>query len=123
MSAERKRRKEGKLRKTSSKKSSKKRQLPPVGANSLWVDICKELDLQGFKLYTQFKDVMILTKNNCLDKSDPDSVLFDEFLDRLRDRKNTDDDWNLLRTKCSYYAMGDAGWVERGFDDPNVTHL
>jgi len=41
--------------------------LPPVGANSLWVDICKKDDLPRFTLYNQFEDIMILTENNRLD--------------------------------------------------------
>ena len=62
----------------------------PIGANSLWVDIYKEDDLLGFTLYNQFEDVIILTENNRLDQSDPDAIIFDEFLDRLRDGKNTE---------------------------------
>ena len=37
-------------------------QLSPIGANSLWIDICKGDDLYGFGLYQQFTDVIILEK-------------------------------------------------------------
>ena len=99
-------------------------QLPPVGQNSLWIDICKEPeDIYGYALYNQFDDVIILEENNRLDRSDPDAVLFDEFLNRLRNRENTTEDWNLLRKKCSYCSIGHAGWVNKGFEEDNVIHL
>ena len=49
---------------------------------------------------------MILTENNRLDKNNPNAVEFQSFLSRLRDGKNTEEDWNTFRKKCSYYAMG-----------------
>ena len=67
-------------------------QLPPIEANSLLKDICKEDNLPGFTLYNQFNDVIILTKNNRLNHTDSDAVIFNEFLDRLRDSKNTEQD-------------------------------
>ena len=51
-------------------------QLPPVGGNSLWIDICKEEDLYGYNLYQLFSDVICLEENNWLDKNDPDTLLF-----------------------------------------------
>ena len=42
-------------------------QLSPVGANSLWVNTCKEDNLLEFASCNQFNDVMILVENNRLD--------------------------------------------------------
>jgi hypothetical protein len=98
-------------------------QLPPVGSNSLWINISTNEDLLGYLLYSQFDDVIILEENNRLDKNDDDAVLFDNFLNRLRDGINTEDDWNILRTKCSYCSIGHAGWVSRGFEGNDVIHL
>ena len=67
-------------------------QLLLVGGNSLWIDICKEEDLYGYNLYQLFPDVIYLEENNRLDKNDPDTLLFQEFLIRLRNRENTEDD-------------------------------
>ena len=74
----------------------------------MWVDICKEDNLPGFTLYNQFEDVMILTENNRLDQSNSDAIIFDELLDSLRNGKNTEQDWNILCKKCSYYSIGAA---------------
>ena len=98
-------------------------QLPPVGSNSLWIDICKDEDLYGFGLYKQFTDVVILEENNRLDKNDPDAVLFEQFLSRLRDGENTDEDFELLRTKCSYHTMGHDQWIEKGFEDNETINI
>ena len=55
-------------------------QLPLVGSNSLWIDISTNDDLLGYLLYLQFDDVIILEKNNRLDRNDEDAVAFDNFL-------------------------------------------
>ena len=67
--------------------------------------------------------MVILEENQRLDKDDPDAILFEEFLIRLRDGLNNDDDYNLLRAKCSYYSMGDTKWKNNGFDDNDTIHI
>ena len=47
--------------------------------------MCKEDDLSGHALCNQFNNLIILTENNRLNHTDPDAVIFDKFLDRLRD--------------------------------------
>eukprot|EP00957_Ditylum_brightwellii_P161058 12262063-Ditylum_brightwellii.AAC.1 len=47
---------------------------------------------RGFNVYRLFISVVELVGNNRLGRSDPDAVLFYDFLWRLRDRKNTDED-------------------------------
>ena len=37
---------------------------------------------------------------------DPDVVEFQLFLLKLRDGKNTEEDWNTFRKKYSYYVIG-----------------
>ena len=83
--------------------------LPPASMSTMWIDICQEDDLLGFNLRKQFNDVIKLTENKRLDPQDEDALIFDEFLDRLRDGKNTDNDWNTLREKCSHCSMGGEG--------------
>ena len=99
-------------------------QFPPVGANSLWIDICnKPDDIQGYCLYRLFTDCILLTETNRLDRNDPNYEAFESILHRLRDGLNTEEDWNLIREKCSYFSMGREKWIERGFDDKNVVHM
>lgn len=98
-------------------------QLPPVGGNSLWVDISSGVDLVGYSLFTHFDDIIVLEENNRLDMNDPDAVIFDDFLMRLRDGKNTEDDWNLLRSKYSKFTMGFDEWKRRGFENEEALHL
>ena len=76
-----------------------------------------------YLLYLQFDNVIILEENNRLDCNDKDAVAFDNFLNRLRNRNNIEDDWNLLHTKYSYYSIEHAGWVNRGFEGNDVIHL
>ena len=57
--------------------------------------------------------MVILEENNRLDKNDPDAVLFEQFLSRLRNGENTDEDFELLRAKCSYHTMGHDQWIEK----------
>eukprot|EP00957_Ditylum_brightwellii_P192621 14665463-Ditylum_brightwellii.AAC.1 len=58
-------------------------QLPPVKGQTL-----------------MFTSVVELVENNRLDRSDPDAVLFYDFLQRLWDGKNTEEDWMILQQKC-----------------------
>ena len=83
-------------------------QLPPVGSNSLWIDISKNKNLLGYLLYLQFDDVIILEENNRLDISNSNTVKSDEFLNRLHNGNNDESDWNLLYKKYSYYSIGHA---------------
>ena len=64
-----------------------------------------------------------MDKNNRLDKNDPDTVLFDVFLNRLKNGVNTKDDWNILCRKCSYCSIGHTGWINRGFENNDVIYL
>ena len=72
------------------------------------------------RIYYHYK---IDKKNNRVDTTDPDAVKFDTFLDRLRDGENTKEDYNILREKCSIFAMGVEAWKSKGFNDDDVTHL
>ena len=45
------------------------------------------------------------------------------FLLRLRNSENTDDDFELLRTKCSYYTIGHNEWIEKGFEDDDIISI
>ena len=98
-------------------------QLPTIRSNSLWIDICKDDDLYGFGLYQQFIDVIILEENNRLDLNDPDAVLFEQFLSRLHNGENTDDDFELLCTKYSYYTIEQNEWIEKGFEDNDIISI
>lgn len=66
---------------------------------------------------------MTLDENNRLDKIDLDAVLFDKILNRLRNRVNTKDDWNILHRKCIYCSTGHTGWINRGFKNNNAMYL
>ena len=41
----------------------------------------------------------------------------------MHNGENTEDDWNLLRTKCSYFSMEPNGWKDNGFEEKDVIHL
>ena len=71
-------------------------QLPLVGFNSLLINISTNEDLFGYLLYSQFDDVVILEENNRLDRNDDDAILFNNFLNRLQDENNTEEDQNIL---------------------------
>eukprot|EP00957_Ditylum_brightwellii_P141592 10786664-Ditylum_brightwellii.AAC.1 len=76
-------------------------QLPSVKGQTLWNQNSSKADnSRGFNVYRLFSLVVKLVGNNRLDRSDPDEVLFYDFLQRLRDEKNTEDDWHMLRQKC-----------------------
>ena len=64
--------------------------------------------------------MIILEKNNKLDRNDDNTVLFDNFFNRLQDRNNTEEDWNILQTKCS---IGHASWVSCSFENNDTMHL
>ena len=64
-----------------------------------------------------------MNENNRLDKSDPDTVVFEDFLLRLRDGLNDFNNFELLRKKRSYDTIGPDGWKIRGFKSEDIMHL
>ena len=80
-------------------------QLPPVQADSLWVDglkpSTKQEDKNGNTIYNQFSDVVILKENNRLDSNDPESEDFNKILEKLKDGKLDKESRKILITKCS----------------------
>eukprot|EP00957_Ditylum_brightwellii_P058534 4438332-Ditylum_brightwellii.AAC.1 len=76
--------------------------LPPVQDQTLWNHTSSKTDdSRGFNVYRLFISAVELVDNNRLGRSDPDAVLFYDYLQRLRDVKNTEEDWQILRQKCS----------------------
>ena len=71
-------------------------QMPPVMANSILTDVRTGDDLTGWNLCAEFITIIKLTENKRLDATDPDAVAFDNFLDKLRDSENMEEDWNIL---------------------------
>lgn len=43
-------------------------------------------------MHTQFEDIIILIENNGVASLNPDSIVFNKFLDQLKDEKNMDKD-------------------------------
>eukprot|EP00957_Ditylum_brightwellii_P126004 9606666-Ditylum_brightwellii.AAC.1 len=73
-------------------------QLPSVQDQTLWNHNSSNADdLRCFNVYRLFTSAVELVENNRLDRSDPDVVLFCDFLQRSRDGKNTEEDWQILR--------------------------
>ena len=65
-------------------------QLSPLQSDSLWVEgvpSTKQEDKDGNTIYGQFNDVVVLKENNRLNATDPESMDFNETLERVRDRK------------------------------------
>ena len=93
-------------------------QLPPVQADSLWVDglkpSTKQDDKNGNIIYNQFSDVVILKENNRLDSNDPESEDFNKILEKVRDGKLDEESRLKLITKCSMYKMGMLKFGLRG---------
>ena len=50
-------------------------------------------------------------------------VLFEQFLLRLRNGENTDNNFKLLCTKCSYYTIEHNKQIEKGFEDDNIISI
>ena len=99
-------------------------QLPPVKGQTLWNQNSSNADdSRGFNVYRMFTSVVELVENNRLDRSDPDAVLFYDFLQRLRDGKNTEEDWLILRQKCSRFSKGFQRWEAEGFNSPECVNL
>ena len=68
-------------------------------------------------------DAVVLKENNWLDESDPDNVLFNNILEKLREGKVTEDDIYFSISKCSMYRMGVSTLKSRGFNDDGLSHL
>ena len=65
----------------------------------------------------------MLKKNNRLDKNDPEAVQFNNFLNSLYYSENTENDWNLLCYKCSYFSIGNDEQTRRGFEKNDAVYL
>eukprot|EP00957_Ditylum_brightwellii_P054080 4096408-Ditylum_brightwellii.AAC.1 len=99
-------------------------QLPHVQGQTLWDhNFSTTDDSRGFNVYKLFTSVVELVANNRLDRSDPDAVLFHDILQRLRDVKNTEDDWQILKQKCSRFSKGFQRWDAEGFNSPECVNL
>ena len=104
-------------------------QLPPVAADPLWdKGNDKGIKSYGYQQYMNFESVIGLTENRRINKDDPTSAYFEEFLLTLRDAEVTEEDYNYIRHKCSRYSMGPKGnglieWNERGFERHDAVHL
>ena len=81
-------------------------QLPPVLANPLWTKrTTGASNTNGYALYNLFENVVKLTANQRIISGQDE---FKEFLLRLRDGSNTEDDWNWITNKCSYINKSSA---------------
>ena len=66
---------------------------------------------------------MFLKENNRLDKNDPQSVVFNQILDNIRDGKITEEDAKIIRETCSRYDMGEEKFKKAGFEEDGIMHL
>ena len=100
-------------------------QLPPVKGKCLWDKKPRNQspDWFGSILYNKFTTAIKLIQSNRLDKSDPESIFFEKFLDRLRNGTNTREDWVYFRDRGSRDTIGQCEWKERGFDNIDTVHL
>ena len=42
---------------------------------------------------------------------------------RLCNSENTNEDFELLWIKCSYYTIEHNSWIEKGFEDNNIMNI
>eukprot|EP00957_Ditylum_brightwellii_P093425 7114897-Ditylum_brightwellii.AAC.1 len=99
-------------------------QLPPVQGQTLWNQNSSNVDdSRGFNVYRLSSSVVEFVENNRLDKSDPDAVLFYDFLQRFRDGGNTEEDWQILRQRCSRFSKGFQRWEAEGFNSLECVNL
>ena len=98
-------------------------QLPPVQGNCLWNKKAKlgSKNWEGFLAYQLFDTAMKLVENKRLDFSDPEAVRYNDFLKRVRDGKNTIEDWKYITGLCSQHSMPRSRWTAFSGDD--VVHL
>jgi len=98
-------------------------QLPPVRGQPLYSGGRNCDEVSRLLYFQHFTSVIELVESKRVDTTDPDSVWFREFLDRLADAVVTEDDYNKLCSRCSKHSMGLVQWSNLGFNDPNITHL
>ena len=79
-------------------------------------------DLNGWNLHAEITTIMKLTQNKRLDTTDPDALMFDKILEKLRDGENMEEHWIILRGKRNLLAMGLDAWKNKGVNDDDVTH-
>ena len=73
-------------------------QLPPSGANSLWIYACQCDDLVSWILCKYFSNVIKWTEKK-LDNAHLDAVVINQILDEVRDSENAEEDWSTLCEK------------------------
>ena len=101
-------------------------QLPPVRADALWVDNTSSKNEErrnGSILYRSFTECLFLKENNRLDRNDPQSVVFNQILDNIRNGKITEEDAKIIRKTCSRYGMGHEKFKKAGFEEDGLMHL
>jgi len=100
-------------------------QLPPVKGKCLWDNKPKNQspDWFGYMLYKEFHTAIKLIKSNRLDRSDPDALKYERFLDCLQDGKNTQNDWEYFRKLGSKESLNVSQWTSRGFNEQDTVHL
>lgn len=75
-------------------------QLPPVSDKPLYhAKPSHPIGEQGYYAYMMFNHVVTLTVNQRVKGTDPDQILFRDFLLRLRNGEMSEDDWKLLLTR------------------------
>ena len=70
--------------------------LPPERANIPQTVMCQVYDLTSSSLCKEITVVVKLTENKRLDSTNQNAVIFDQFLDRLRDGESVKEDWNVF---------------------------
>eukprot|EP00957_Ditylum_brightwellii_P121345 9253879-Ditylum_brightwellii.AAC.1 len=99
-------------------------QPPLIQGQTLWNHNSSNADdSRGFNVYKLFTSAVVLVENNRLDKSDPDAVLFYDFLQRLRDGRSTEEDWQILRHKGNKFSKEFQRWDADGFNSPECVNL
>ena len=75
-------------------------QLPPVCAKPLYhAKPSNPVGEQGYYAYMMFTNVVTLSVNQRVKGSDPEQIVFRDFLLRLRHGETTKEDWQLLLTR------------------------
>ena len=98
-------------------------QLPPVKGKPLYSRDARGCLSSQWLYFHQFTSVIELVESRRVDATDPDSAWFKDFLDRLADAEVTQADYDKVCQMCSKHSMGVDEWNERGFGDPDITHL
>ena len=75
-------------------------QLPPVSDKPLFhAKPSNQIGQQGYYAYMMFNHVVTLTVNQRVKGTDPDQIVFRDFLLRLRNGETSENDWKLLLTR------------------------